>query len=230
MAIADNVTRIRDDIVEAAVAVGRSPDEVTLMGVTKTRNAEEIEEVIRAGITILGENRVQEARDKIPAVTGDVRWEMIGHLQRNKVNQTVTLFDAVQSVDSVRLAEAIDRAVEFGNPRHDPLDVLIEVNTSGEDAKNGVQPDAAVDLVGAVSELPHLRVRGMMTIGRFVDDERIVRECFRTLRGLRDSAVSQIPRVDLGVLSMGMTGDFRWAIAEGSTLIRIGTAIFGSRT
>ena len=223
--VADNVARIRDQIAEAAHAAGRSADEVTLMAVTKTRTAAEVDVAIAAGVRVVGENRVQEARAKQPDVSGAAEWHMIGHLQTNKVNQALGLFSTIQSVDTLRLAERISRQASGVSKT---VNVLVEVNTSGEKTKSGVSPDGARDLIWAVRELPGLHVRGLMTIGAFVDDERQVRSCFRLLRELRDTAES--PGGErLPVLSMGMTHDFAWAVAEGSTMVRVGTAIFGPR-
>jgi len=223
--IAENVRRIREQIADAALSAGRSPEEITLMAVTKTRTPAEADAVIAAGVKVLGENRVQEAREKKPHVARTAEWHLIGHLQTNKVKHAVELFAMIQSVDSLRLAEKISGH----SAARQATDVLIEVNTSGEESKFGVAPEAALDLVGAVRELPYVRVRGLMTIGAFVDDERRVRSCFAHLRRLWDDARAQYPALALPVLSMGMTNDFPWAIAEGSTMVRLGTAIFGPR-
>jgi len=224
--IPDNIRRIRNEIADAAHQAGRSPDDVSLMAVTKTRTAAEIDAAIAAGLTLLGENRVQEAAEKMPDVTQPAEWHMIGHLQSNKVKQALELFTTIQSVDSLRLAQRISR---LASEQSQTVDVLVEVNTSGEESKFGAPPESAVELVGAIRELPSLRLTGMMTIGLFSDDERCVRACFEMLRRLRDDAASLYPDIRLSALSMGMTSDYRWAIAEGSTLVRIGTAIFGPR-
>ena len=170
-------------------------------------------------------NREQEAEAKIPHVAGGAEWHLIGHLQTNKARLAAKLFRTVQSVDSVRLAEKLNDAVESGRT----LDVLIEVNVSNEASKFGVAPAFVGELVEKLVELPALRVRGFMTIGAFVDDERLVRRGFRLLREIFDDTRRQFPSGQVDTLSMGMTGDFRWAIAEGSTMVRIGTALFGQR-
>jgi len=223
--VAENVGRVRDRIAEAAQGVGRSPDEIDLMAVTKARSPAEVAAVVSAGIALLGENRVQEAREKKPRVDADATWHMIGHLQTNKINHAVDLFDAIQSVDSTRLAERLSRRASAMDRT---MTVLVEVNTSGEASKSGASPDGASDIIGAILDLPGLGLSGLMTIGAFVDDESRVRACFAALRGLRDRAETQFG-IDLPVLSMGMTGDFPWAVAEGATLVRVGTALFGPR-
>ena len=233
VSIADSVRRVQDEIADAAVSCGRAPDAVSLMAVTKTRTPEEVAEVIAAGVELLGENRVQEAQGKIPHVSGRPRWELIGHLQTNKARQAARLFECVQSVDSARCAEALEKALSNaesdGADERDVLDILVEVNTSGEESKFGCPPDAAQELIGCVAGMKHLRLRGLMTIGALGGDERRVRRCFSDLRELRDKAESASEGLALPTLSMGMSGDYRWAIAEGSTLVRIGTALFGTR-
>ncbi|HPU84621.1 MAG TPA: YggS family pyridoxal phosphate-dependent enzyme [Candidatus Latescibacteria bacterium] len=219
------VDHVREEIARAAVNSGRSPDEIALLAVTKTRSPAEVNAAIAAGVTLLGENRVQEAEAKIPHVAGGAEWHLIGHLQTNKARLAAKLFRTVQSVDSVRLAEKLNDAVESGRT----LDVLIEVNVSNEASKFGVAPAFVGELVEKLVELPALRVRGFMTIGAFVDDERLVRRGFRLLREIFDDTRRQFPSGQVDTLSMGMTGDFRWAIAEGSTMVRIGTALFGQR-
>ncbi len=223
--IHENVQRVRADISDAAARAGRPPDDVSLVAVTKTRSAEEVDAVIRAGVTLVGENRVQEAEAKHPDVTESAEWHMIGHLQSNKAGAALALFDAIQSVDSVKLAERIDRLAARVNRR---VRVLIEVNTSGESSKHGVAPDDALGAIERIIERGSLDVRGLMTIGTFTDDETRVRGCFSTLRHLRDGA-AEATGTKLPELSMGMTNDYRWAVEEGSTLVRVGTAIFGSR-
>jgi pyridoxal phosphate enzyme (YggS family) len=230
--IADNVQRVRDAIADAATRSGRDPADVRFMAVTKTRTAAEVDAVIRAGIPLVGENKVQEAEEKKPHVTESAEWHMIGHLQSNKVANALATFSMIQSVDSVKLAERIARLTERERPFAVDADgrvpVLIEVNTSGEESKYGFTPDEAVDAFGAIRELSSLSVRGFMTIGKFVDDEVEVRACFAALREIRERAVSQSGD-ELPVLSMGMTSDYAWAVEEGSTLVRVGTAIFGPR-
>jgi pyridoxal phosphate enzyme (YggS family) len=227
MPIRENLERLKARIADACARSGRNPDEVTLVAVTKTVAPDRIQEAVDAGVEILGENRIQEAEAKIGAVTGAVAWHMVGHLQRNKAAKAVAMFEMVQSVDSLRLARELDRqAGEAGRS----MDVMVEVNTSGEETKFGVRPEAAVDLVGEISQLPNLAVKGLMTIGAFTNDESVLRKCFRTLRGLaEDTRRASFSNVEMRYLSMGMTSDFEPAIEEGSNMVRIGTAIFGLR-
>ncbi len=227
MSVRENLESVRERIERACLRTGRSPDEITLVAVTKTVGPDRIQEAVDAGVRVLGENRVQEAEAKIGAVRGEVAWHMVGHLQRNKVRKAVGMFDVIQSVDSLRLAEEVDRR---GEEAGRVVDMMVEVNTSGEETKHGVSPEDAVDLTGKISELPHSGIKGLMTIGAFTDDERVVRACFRTLRGLaEDVRRAGIPDVEMRYLSMGMTSDFEPAIEEGSNMVRIGTAIFGPR-
>ena len=232
--IKENVSKVLEDISRAAEESGRSSADVTLMAVTKTRSPQEVDEIIRCGIGILGENRIQEARDKIPQVEGKADWQLIGHLQTNKARQAVDLFRTIQSIDSIRVAEAVNRAVERKNSEgSDPdrkINVLVEVNTSGEESKFGIDPDQAQELIGKVSEMKYIKLQGLMTIGALDPDESRVRAGFSLLRRIRESAETALGPASLPVLSMGMSGDYRWAIAEGSTLVRVGTALFGPRT
>ncbi len=223
--IADNVRRITDQIAESAQRTGRSADEVRLMAVAKTRTPEEIDAVIRAGITLLGENRVQEAQENIPQVNGSAEWHMIGHLQSNKAGAALELFSTIQSVDTLKIGRRLDRLADSDGKT---VPVLLEVNTSGEESKYGFHPDRAVEAYDELRDLPALSVQGFMTIGIFTGDEAKVRGCFESLRRIRDDARA-LHGDDLPVLSMGMTNDFEWAVEEGSTLVRIGTAIFGER-
>jgi len=215
------------EIAEISTRAGRSPEEVRLVGVTKHVPLDRVQEAVDAGLRTLGENRIQEARDKVAAVTGDVSWHMIGHLQRNKVRAAVDLFDMIQSVDSAELAAEIDRrCAQAGRS----LDVLIEVKTAREETKFGVEACEAIDLIAGISELGNIGVKGLMTIGTFTDDEHEVRRCFRELRELGEKADRLgLAGVEMRYLSMGMSSDFRMAIEEGSNMVRIGTAIFGDR-
>jgi PLP dependent protein len=230
--ISDNVSRVRDEIADATQRSGRSVEDVSLMAVTKTRNAEQIDAVIGAGVGLVGENRIQEAEAKKPHVTQPAEWHMIGHLQSNKVASALQMFDAIQSVDTLKLAQRISRLTQEdydstteGRRR---IPVLVEVNTAGEESKFGFDPSESLDSFGKIRELPGLDVRGFMTIGRFVSDEVVVRSCFSTLRDIHDAALAAHDD-DLPILSMGMTSDYVWAVEEGSTLIRVGTGIFGPR-
>jgi hypothetical protein len=186
-----------------------------------------VQQAVDAGLTLFGENRVQDAAPKIRALAGNISWHMVGHLQRNKVKKAVSLFDMIQSVDSYELAVEIDRrSGEMGKI----MDVLVEVNTSAEETKFGCKPEDSIDLIERMSHLRGITVAGLMTIGAFTDDEAVVRNCFVTLRELaRKTQEAGISGVEMRYLSMGMTSDFEIAIEEGSNMLRIGTAIFGPR-
>jgi hypothetical protein len=217
---------VRGRLARAAARAGRDPGTVRLVGVVKTVSAEVVREAVALGLLDLGENRVQEARDKIPAVGRDgVRWHMIGHLQRNKAGLAVELFDRIHSLDGVPLAEAVSRrAAALGKQ----LPALLEVNVSGETGKHGVRPDDAAPMIGAIAALPGIALDGLMTIAPYSERAEDARPHFARLRGLRD-ALERSTGVALPELSMGMSGDFEVAVEEGSTLVRIGTAIFGER-
>lgn len=226
-AIPDNLARLEAAIVQACSRSGRSRDDITLVAVTKTRTPEEVNATIRAGIADVGENRVQEAATKRPLVTAAARWHLVGSLQTNKAKRAVELFDVVHSVDSLRLALELDRHVAAGGRR---LPVLVEVNTSAEASKHGVTPEAVPALVERTLGLSSLEVTGLMTIGPgwAVENPEASRPCFRLLRGLAEDIRRRFA-IPLPHLSMGMSSDFAVGIEEGATIIRVGTAIFGSR-
>lgn len=224
--LAEALPRVREEIARAAERSGREPDAVRIVAVTKGHPVEAIRAALDAGLGDLGENRVAELVDKVGAVgRGGPTWHMIGHVQRRKVPDLLPVVDLIHSVDSMRLAERIDRVVAEGEG---PVDVLVQVNTSGEDAKGGFEGPGASDDVLAVAALPGLRVRGLMTMAPFVDDEKVLRATFAGLRRLRDDVRRHDPEIGLH-LSMGMTNDLRFAVEEGSTMVRIGTALFGAR-
>jgi pyridoxal phosphate enzyme (YggS family) len=225
--LSENIQRVRERIEKACARAGRAPEEVTLVAVSKTMGPERVREAVDAGLTLFGENRLQEAASKIEALRGDLTWHMVGHLQRNKVKKAVAVFDMIQSVDSYDLALEIDRrSSEMGKA----MEVLVEVNTSGEETKFGSRPQDSVDLVEKISHLNGIAVKGLMTIGAFTADEGALRSCFITLRELaRKTQEAGISGVEMRYLSMGMTSDFEIAIEEGSNMVRIGTAIFGPR-
>lgn len=226
-----NIDRIRERITSAANRAGRSPDTITLMAVSKTQPAEKITAAYEAGIRSFGENRVQEFQAKREAL-GEMpaaSFTLIGNLQSNKVNKAVEIFSAIHSVDSLRLAERLNAAIE--RDRRPPLSVAIEINT-GDPAKAGLAPDSPEleQLLLAAESLPHIHIQGLMTIPPFTDDPEGARPYFRRLRELRDRvAARKLPGVDMELLSMGMSHDFEVAIEEGSTCVRVGTAIFGAR-
>jgi pyridoxal phosphate enzyme (YggS family) len=225
--IGHSLAALRERIARAADAVHRDPAGITVLAVTKTRTPQEVEAALASGIGLVGENRVQEAEAKKNQVRTPAQWHLIGHLQTNKAARAVELFDLVQSVDSERLARALDRhAGVLGRP----LEVLVQVNTSGAETQSGVAPEATRFLVEQCAALPHLRVRGLMTIGALSADPEPVRRSFRRLRALRDElADAGIAGVTMDWLSMGMSGDFELAVAEGANLLRLGSALFGPR-
>ena len=214
-------------IERAAGRSGRVASAIEVVAVSKTRNAREIEAAYACGLSLVGENRIQEAAAKRPQVAAPLAWHFVGHLQTNKAGPAVELFDLVHSVDSARLARALSRRAA---PTGRPIEVLLQVNTAGSQHQAGVTPDQLVDLVAALAPLPHLRIRGLMTIAAHSENEAAVRGCFRALRELGEKvAQCKFAGVSMDYLSMGMSGDFELAIAEGANLLRLGTAIFGPR-
>lgn len=231
MTIAENVARIRQRMAAAARRAGRGTDEAVLMAVTKTHSPEMIREAYEAGIRVFGENRVQEFAGKADVLRdlSHAEWHMIGHLQSNKATKAVELFAAVDSVDSVKLAQRLEDAAAGAGKT---LDVLIEINIGGEEAKSGVRPGSREleELLQAAGGLERLRLRGLMTVPPFTDDPEAARPYFRKLCRLRDEIRARhLPRIGMDLLSMGMSHDFEVAIEEGSTCVRVGTAIFGER-
>jgi pyridoxal phosphate enzyme (YggS family) len=232
MSVLENIAAIHERIAAAARRAGRRPEEIALMAVSKTHAPERIREAYASGLRLFGENRVQEFAGKTAALadlTG-AEWHMIGHLQSNKAGKAAELFVAVDSVDSVKLAEKLDAAARSLNKK---LLVLIEINVGGETAKTGVAPDSRglEELLLAAPRLEALEFRGLMTVPPFTDDPEDARPYFRKLRELRDRiAARKLAGVGTHILSMGMSHDFEVAIEEGSTCIRVGTAIFGARS
>ena len=222
--IRERVAAVRRRIEGAAQRSGRPVSAVTLVAVSKTMPVEAIREAVAAGATILGENRVQEARDKIEALAGAAAWHLIGHLQTNKVKLAVGLFERIHSLDSIRLAHEIERHAGDAGRR---VRCLVQVNVGGEEQKNGVSEDEVRPLLEAANGMPHILVEGLMAIPPFLSDPEAIRPYFRRLRVLRDDLASD--GFSLPDLSMGMTQDFEVAIEEGATLVRVGTAIFGPR-
>jgi pyridoxal phosphate enzyme (YggS family) len=227
MNVADNIRQIREAMAEAARRSGRPASSVRLMAVTKTVDDDRILAAIRAGIEIIGENYVQEAKRKIEQMGNESEWHMIGHLQTNKAKYAVRLFDMIHSIDRLELAAELDRRARADGR---VMKVLIEVNVSGEETKSGVPLATARDLVRAVALLENLSIRGLMTMPPWFDDPEEARPFFRALRELRDQITGEgIPQVEMRELSMGMTGDYAVAIEEGATVVRIGRGIFGER-
>ncbi|CUT00220.1 YggS family pyridoxal phosphate-dependent enzyme [Candidatus Chrysopegis kryptomonas] len=227
MSIAENILKVKQRIQKSCLKVGRNPDEVSIVAVTKTVPIEKIKEAINLGITDIGENRVQELLEKKNSIE-NVRWHFVGHLQTNKVKYIVDFIYLIHSVDSLKLALEIDKRAKKINR---VIDILIEVNTSGEETKYGVKPEETIDLVKQISEnCKFLRVKGLMTVAAFLPNPEEVRPMFRLLRELKDEiAKLNLKNVEMKHLSMGMSNDFEVAVEEGATLVRIGTAIFGPR-
>lgn len=225
--IADNIQRIRETIAAAARRVNRNPSDIRLMGVTKTVDDQRIEEAIRAGLDIVGENYVQEGKRKIEKMGKSLEWHMIGHLQTNKAKYAVRLFDMIHSVDRLKLAQELNKRAGAAGIQ---MKILVEVNVSGEESKSGIARDDAVAMIKEISALEHISVQGLMTMPPWFDDPEDARPYFTTLRELRDIIIEEnIPRIEMNELSMGMTQDYRVAVEEGATIVRIGTAIFGER-
>jgi hypothetical protein len=216
---------VQDRIAEAARRSGREASAVTLVAVTKTHPSETVRLAYESGLRDFGENRVQEALPKMALLPHDIRWHLIGQLQSNKINKIPGRFHLVHSVDSSDLGRAMSQRLASA-----PQEILLEVNTSGEASKSGVEPEAAIQTVRELLSLPHLTLRGLMTVGPLTEDPRRQREAFQILRRLFDLVRS---RGDAGsrfdILSMGMSSDYEMAIEEGSTLVRVGTALFGQR-
>lgn len=225
--VADNVAKLRERIAASAARAGVAPESIQLVAVTKRMPVEAIREAIEAGITAIGENRMQEALAKFPEIGRDVQWHLVGHLQSNKAGPAAELFDLIHSVDSPRIAHALSRsASQCGRD----LDILIQVNTSGEETKFGVSPQETVPLLEKIQGLPGIHVKGLMTIGPFRPNPEEARPSFHSLRRLSEKIRSlNIDGVEMTRLSMGMSGDFEVAIEEGANLVRIGTAVFGPR-
>ncbi len=225
--IQENLETVKERIQNACRRAGRNPDEVTLIAVSKTKPVEMLQEAYEAGVREFGENKPQELRDKYPCLPQDIHWHMIGHLQRNKIKYLIDKVCLIHSVDSLRLAEAID---EEAGKRGLRVSVLAEVNMAGEESKFGVTPQEAPSFVEALSRFPHLRVEGLMTIAPFTEHPEENRPYFRNLKKLSvDIQAKNIDNVCMRHLSMGMTGDFEVAVEEGATMVRVGTGIFGAR-
>lgn len=224
----ERLQRVKNRIADAARACGRDPASVRLVAVSKTVDARRVDQAIEAGADILGENYIQEARDKFNALYDrPVTWHFIGHLQSNKAKYAVRMFDLIHSVDSYKLSKTLNKEAA----KNDKVqNILIQVNISQEETKSGIDAAEAIELLTRIGTLKNIRVKGLMTMPPFFDQPEKARPYFRQLARLRDHIVDTgIPGVAMEELSMGMTGDFEVAIAEGATLVRIGTAIFGAR-
>lgn len=242
----ENLARVRERIELAASRSGHRADEITLVAVSKTQSTRKIQELYEAGVRHFGENRVQERESKLAHLAGlDATWHMIGHLQKNKASRAARLFDSIDSVDSLALAEKLDRAIaDFISEDAEKkktsaesklfttanrLRVLIEVKLDPEPAKSGVNAEDVPRLVAAIMRMPHLDFRGLMGVPPYFDNPEETRPYFRRLRELRDAVRAQMKEDMLLVLSMGMSNDFEIAIEEGANEVRIGTALFGER-
>lgn len=225
--IRENMEAVARRIQDACRRAGRSPEEVTLIAVSKTKPISALEEAYRAGARDFGENKVQELVDKAQSLPEDIRWHMIGHLQRNKVKYIVDKVFLIHSVDSLRLAEEISKEAL---KKQTQVNILVEVNVAGEDSKYGTSAEEAILLVEAISQLPSIHIKGLMTIAPYVETPEENRQYFKKLKQLAVDIINKnIDNVTMSVLSMGMTGDFEVAVEEGASYVRVGTGIFGER-
>src|SRR5437870_4032723 len=224
--IAENLARVREQIALAAAKVGRAVGGIELVAISKTHDAEKVRAAFDAGQSLFGESRVQEARVKIPELPSNMRWHFVGHLQKNKIRHALPLFEMIHSVDSLALAQEINRIGEEEGMR--PR-VLLEINVAGEGSKFGFAPDKLREQMEELLALPRLSVLGLMTIPPLSEEPEVSRKYFIQLRELRDRLQTEF-RVDFAQLSMGMTQDYAVAVEEGATLVRVGTAIFGERS
>lgn len=226
MGISENYAHIKKTIEDTAISSNRNPDDISIIAVSKTFSVDVVQEAINNGITLLGENKIQEARNKIPALMGNFSFHLVGHLQSNKAKYAVVLFDCVHSIDKFSTAEKLsEEAVKAGRT----MDILVQVNTSGESSKYGVSPGEAGSLCDQILHLDNLTLRGLMTIGPFTDNQESIRQAFRKLRELRDE-INTNTGMELKDLSMGMSADYQIAVEEGATMVRIGSSIFGTRS
>ncbi len=226
VALRENLPRVQERIAAAQARSGRA-GAVSIVAVTKTHPADAVRAALAAGLHAIGENRVQELEEKVEAVgRAAAEWHLIGHLQRNKVRRALPLFDLIESVDSWRLAQELSAEAERAGR---DVESLVEVNISGEESKSGFSPDALLDAVAAVAQLPRVQLRGLMTIGPLTDERASIRAAFARMRGLFEACARDVPGFDARWLSMGMSGDFEVAVEEGSNMVRLGTVLFGER-
>lgn len=225
--ILENITHVKENIAAACKASGRNEEEITLIAVSKTKPVALLEEAYQTGCRHFGENKVQELCDKYEVMEKDINWHMIGHLQTNKVKYLIGKTALIHSVDSYKLACEIEKQAA----KHDCImDILIEVNIANEETKFGLAKDEVIDLVKQIALLPHVRIKGLMTVAPYVEDSEENRLFFRNIKQLSVDIDNQnIDNVSMNVLSMGMTGDYMVAIEEGATIVRVGTGIFGER-
>lgn len=225
MSLAENLLRVQERIGAACVRAGRDPAGVTLLAVSKNHPASTVVEAVALGVTLFGENRIQEAKAKIPASPGRARWHFIGHLQSNKAREAVALFEMIEGLDSLDLAAELQKQAE---KQAKTVRVLAEINVAGESSKFGWNPDRFLEQLADLNAFPRLELHGLMTVAPYSTDPERARPVFRRLRELRDEAASRLG-APLPVLSMGMSGDLEVAIGEGATVVRVGTALFGPR-
>lgn len=225
MELAENLERLRARVTAACALAGRAPESVVLLAVTKGQPPDVVRAAADLGLTLFGENRVQEARAKIGQCPGRLRWHMIGHLQSNKCRDAVHFFEMIQSVDSLALAREIDK---WADKAAKTMPILLEVNIAGESSKFGYPPDRLLAELAEINKLKHVEIHGLMTVAPWAAEPEKVRPIFRRLRELRDEC-GEILGAPLPQLSMGMSGDFEVAIEEGATMVRVGTALFGER-
>lgn len=223
----EQLNYVENEILKACEKSNRNRSDVTLIAVSKTKPIETLQEAYDLGVRVFGENKVQELVDKYEALPKDIHWHMIGHLQRNKVKYIIDKVDCIHSVESVRLAETIEKEAAKHNRI---IDVLVEVNVAGEESKFGLKPEEVIPFIEEIAKFPHLRVKGLMTIAPFVENPEENRPVFKVLQKLSvDIAAKNIDNVIMNVLSMGMTNDYQVAVEEGATMVRVGTGIFGER-
>ena len=223
----ENLADVEAKIVKACENSGRQRDDVTLIAVSKTKPVETLKEAYDLGVRVFGENKVQELTDKYEALPKDIQWHMIGHLQRNKVKYIIDKVALIHSVDSMRLAETIEKEAAKHNIT---ANILIEVNVAKEESKFGLMPEELDELIDKIKDFNHIQVKGLMTIAPFVENPETNREIFRSLRKLSvDISNKNVDNVNVSILSMGMTNDYTVAVEEGATMVRVGTGIFGAR-
>jgi len=226
--VAGNYRKIIDHVFEAAAKAGRDGTKIKLLAAAKSQSIDALRTAVAAGVTLVGENYVQEAKEKRQQIKATVEWHMIGHLQRNKTKAAVEVFDVIQSLDNVALARELDKE---GSKRGKTIRALVEVNLGGEESKTGIDRNGVAALLEEIAELSNLRIEGLMTVPPFQDDPEKVRPYFRELRELKENLGGKnLPNIELKELSMGMTHDYTVAIEEGATIVRIGTALFGPRS
>lgn len=223
---AEALKKVFEKIETVCIKSGRNPCEVELVAISKTFPAEDVMEVYQAGMRVFGESRAQEFRDKVPQLPSDIHWHFVGHLQTNKIKYIVPKAELIHSVDSLHLARALS---DYAQKKGVVSRILMEINTSEEDAKFGTAMDSAIDDYLEIANLPALEACGLMTMAPFTDDERAIRRSFTRLRKIREQIAGQMAEERVAILSMGMSNDYPIAIEEGSTMVRIGSAIFGPR-